>query len=64
MTIEIYPTAIEAYEYADGIFKLEALDECAAKLTISTAVNPTNWPEVSEAIGKSLAMMFPPGRAE
>ena len=62
MTIEIYPTAIEGYEDTDGIFKLEALDECAAKLTISTAVNPDNWPAVSEAIMKSLQMMFPPER--
>jgi hypothetical protein len=64
MTIEIYPVMIEAYEDTDGIFKLQALDECAAEITISTAVNPDNWPAVSEAIGAALAMMFPPGRSE
>jgi hypothetical protein len=64
MTIEIRPIVVEACEGTDLVYKIKALDECAAKLTISTAVNPTNWPAVSEAIGKSLAMMFPPGRAE
>ena len=64
MTIEIFAVAIEAYEGTDLVYKIRTFDECAAEITISTAVNPDNWPAVSEAIGSALAMMFPPGRSE
>jgi hypothetical protein len=63
MTIEIFAVEIEAFEGTDLVYKIKAMDECAAEITISTAVNPDNWPEVSAAIGDALAMMFPPGRA-
>jgi hypothetical protein len=60
MTIEIYPVMVEAYDDIDGIFKLKAVDEVAAEIEITTVVNPDNWPEISEAIMKSLQLMFPP----
>jgi hypothetical protein len=60
MTIEIFAVAIEAYEGTDLVYKIKTFDECAAEITISTAVNPDNWPQVSDAIMKSLRMMFPP----
>jgi hypothetical protein len=62
MTIEVFAVAIEAYEGTDLVYKIKTFDECAAEITITTAVNPDNWHEVSDAIGKSLVMMFPPGR--
>jgi hypothetical protein len=60
MTIEVRPIMVEAYEGTDLVYRLRALEDCAAEITITTAVNPDNWPEVSDAIWKSLKMMFPP----
>jgi hypothetical protein len=60
MTVEIYPVVIEAYDNVSGVFTLKAVDEVAAEIEITTVVNPHNWPEISEAIMKSLQLMFPP----
>jgi hypothetical protein len=63
--IEIFPIAIEGYdETNEGVFKIKAFDECAAEIEITTMVNPYVWPEISEAIMKSLQMMYPAESSE
>ena len=65
MTIELFPIAIEGYdEINEGVFKIKAIDECSAEIEITTMINPGVWPEISEAIMKSLQMMYPAESSE
>lgn len=59
MTITVYPTKFEAYDndLQEGIFTVEAFDDCAANVKISSILDVAMWDEISPMIRKCLVDM-------
>ena len=55
--IKVYPTKFEAYDGADSIFNIEAMDEAAATVKIPTCVNVAMWDEIAPKIRECLVAM-------
>jgi len=55
MRINVYPTRFEAYEGVDTqMFRVEAIDEHAATVTIDTVVDLNTWDEIAPLIRQCL----------
>lgn len=57
MNIEVYPTTFEAYDDGVLVFKVEAFDECYAKVTIKDLMDVKTWDEISPLIRQCLVDM-------
>lgn len=64
MSHSIHPVKIEIYDGAEPVAVVEAFDEAAANVTISTVVNASTWPDVSNSILEALQSMKLEGDAK
>lgn len=57
--IKSYPVKIEAYDVdtKDPVFNVDAFDESAANVIISTVVNVSMWDVISSEIRKALVAL-------
>lgn len=56
--IDVIPVKFEAYDdMNDGVFQVEAFDEAAATVTISTVVTVALWDEIAPLIRQCLLDM-------